>query len=315
MISSNWLQSRAVIRLLPVTILVILGMLWGGVPSLSKYVGQQGVSPLSYAFWILTIAASVLIIINFVRGAGLPPARHLVFYVICGVSGSAIPTTCMYYSVAHIPAGLMILLIGIAPILTYQFAVIFSVEKYHPLKTLGLLFTFIGLVLILLPDSVTELNAPVPWILFALLTPTFYAVNIVYTSIYRPENIHIFDLSSGMLIAAAAFMFAVTILFEPLYPLWNAEPIIALLMFYHGTLTATAFCLFYSLLKISGPLFSSQVTYSVTLFGIAIAAYVHDEVLPLLVWVAAGLMFAGIGFIQKGRSLTDENQSANPSET
>ena len=315
MIGSNGLQSRAVMRLLPVTILVFLGMLWGGVPSLSKYVSQQGVSPLSYAFWVLAIASSVLIIINFIRGAGLPPARHLVFYVICGLSGSAIPTTCMYYSIAHIPAGLMILLIGMAPIFTYQIAVMFSVEKYHPLKTLGLLFTFIGLVLILMPDSVTELNAPVSWILFALLTPTFYAINIVYTSIYRPATIHIFDLTSGMLIAATTFMFVVTIVFEPLYPLWNAEPIIALLMLYHGTLTAVAFCLFYSLLKIAGALFSSQATYSVTLFGIAIAAYVHDEVLPLLVWVAAVLMFAGIGFIQKGRTLTDEKQPANPKET
>ena len=300
------LQSPWLMRTVPVLILVFLGLLWGGVPSISKYVIAQGIHPLSYSFWILAIASSVLVIFNFLCGRRLPP-KHLVFYTICGLTSSAIPTTIMYYSVIWIPAGLMALLLAVAPIFTYAFGMFAQVEKYHPLKTVGLLLAFIGITLILMPDSVTQMKAPVWAILLGLLTPAFYAINMVYVARYRPTNLHVMDLAAGSLIVATIALFVTTIIFESIYPVWDADPLITVLILYHGTLTATAFCFFYLLIKLAGALFSSQVTYTVTVFGILIGAYVHSEILPTLVWVAAIVMFAGIGFIQRARRLTQEN--------
>lgn len=308
MMKSQFMQSPWMLRILPVSILLLLGMLWGGVPSISKYVlTQVDIHPLSYSAWILVIAASVLTIINFVNGRRLPP-RHLVFYTICGLTSSAIPTTIMYYAVVWIPAGLMALLMTVAPIFTYLFGMTVKVEKYHFLKTLGLVFAFIGIMLILMPGTVEQMNAPVWAILLGLLTPAFYSINMVYAALRRPENLHVMDMSVGMLIIAAITMVIVAAVFESIYPLWDADPYIALLVFYHGTLTATAFCFFYYLIKLAGPLFSSQVTYTVTIFGILIGAYVHNEVLPLMVWIATIVMFLGIGFIQKARRLTLEDR-------
>ena len=311
---SRLLQSQLATSYLPVTLIVVLGFIWGGVPSISKYVNMHGVSPLSYSFWIFFFSSAILLTINFVRSRRLP-SRHFVFYFVCGVTGSAIPTTIMFYALIEIPAGLMVLLISFTPIFTYAFAVMFKAERYHTLKTAGLLLAFAGIVLILLPDSVAEMKAPIASILLALLTPAFYAVNIVYTARRRPADMHIMELSSGMLAAAAIIMLVVSLMFEPLYPLWDAPPLIAGLTILHGILTATAFCLFYSLIRISGALYSSQVTYSVTIIGVFVGAYVHDEVLPLLVWVAMVLMFVGIGFIQKARNQTEENQSTVTGET
>lgn len=307
MLKSQLMQSRWMMRLLPVMILLLLGVLWGGVPSIAKYVlTQVDIHPLSYSAWVLIIAASVLITINFINGRKLPP-RHLTFYTICGLTSSAIPTTIMYYAVVWIPAGLMALLLTVAPILTYVFGMIVKVEKYHPLKTLGLMLAIIGIMLILMPGTVEKMNAPVWAILLGLLTPAFYSINIVYAALRRPENLHVMDMSVGMLIVAAITLVVVTVVFESFYPLWDADPYIVLLVFYHGTLTALAFCFFYFLIKLAGPLFSSQVTYTVTIFGILIGAYVHDEVLPLLVWIATIVMFFGIGFIQRARRLTLED--------
>ncbi len=300
------LQNATTLRVVPIFILMVLGFLWGGVPSISKYVIAEGVHPLSYSFWVLLIAASVLVTINFILGRSLPP-RHLGFYAICGLSGSALPTTVMYYSVIWIPAGLMALLITVSPILTYLIGMMVKIEKFHPLKTLGLLLAFIGILLILMPESVEQMAAPVWAILLGLLTPTLYAINIVYTARRRPANLHTLDLSLGMLIASAIALFIATNSFASMYPIWDAKPLIALLILYHGTLTAIAFCLFYYLIKTAGALFSSQVAYTATIFGILIGAYAHNEVLPLLVWVAALAMFVGIWFIQKARQLTTEN--------
>lgn len=306
--------SRLTTNYLPITLIVVLGLIWGGVPSMSKYVNMHGVSPLSYSFWIFFFSASILLVINYIRTRRLPP-RHLVFYVVCGVTGSALPTTVMFYALISIPAGLMVLLIAVTPIFTYVFAVMFRAERYHPLKTAGLSLAFLGIVLILLPDSVAEMKAPLAAVLLALLTPAFYAVNIVYTARRRPADLHIMELTTGMLASAAIIMLMVSMTFESVYPLWQAPPLIAGLTILHGILTATAFCLFYSLIRLSGALYSSQVTYSVTIIGVFAGAYVHDEVLPPLVWVAMLLMFLGIGIIHKARDLTQENQSRVTGET
>ena len=307
MISANWAQSKLARRFLPVTVLIILGMMWGGVPSIAKYVTQNGVSPLSYTFWILSIGGSILIIINFLRGGRLA-LRHLKFYFLCGLTGSAIPTTFMYYSIMKIPAGLMALIFAITPIFTYLIAIVYKVEKIHTLKTLGVILGCTGIALILTPNAMSNMSAPIFSLMLGISTPLFYAINIVYTTKNRPPGIDSISLSCGMLITAAVAMLVVVLAVEPLYPLWDSEVLISVLILYHGTLTATAFCMFYALMKYAGALFTSQVAYSVTLFGIAIGAHVYDEVLPLLVWVATGLIFAAVGFIQKARQLESESQ-------
>ncbi len=299
---------------LPVALIVVLGLIWGGVPSIAKYVNMHGVSPLSYSFWIFFISSFILGAINFIRSRR-PPPRHLVFYIVCGLTGSAIPTTAMYFAVSEIPAGLMVLLLSATPIFTYIIALMSRTEKYHSLKTVGVLLAFVGIVLILMPDSIAEMQAPLGGVLVGLIAPVFYAINLVYTARCRPADLHVMDMATCMLIAATAIMLFATLSFEPLYPLWNAPPIVAGLTLFQGVLTATAFCLFFTLVKMSGALYSSQVTYSVTLIGIFVGAYVYDEVLPVLVWIATVLMFIGIGVIQKARNLTKENGSVAVSET
>ncbi len=302
----NQFRSPVFHRLLPFAILLALGTLWGGVPSISKYVIQRGVPPLSYSFWILAIATCVIFIINMIRVGRLPP-RHLGFYIICGLSGSAIPTTCMYFSVTVIPASLMAIMISIAPMFTFIFALTTRVETYHHFKSIGFVLGISAMVLILSPQSVSQINSPIGWIIFGFLTPVMYAVNTVYTSKYRPPDLHVLDLSVGMLVTGALTLALVATAVESIYPIWSADALIIGLMVYHGALTATAFCLFYTLLKIAGPLFTSQVTYFVTVGGIIFGFFVHDEILPLIVWIATIIMLTGTAFIQKARELTLEN--------
>ena len=300
--------------LVTIALIVILGLIWGGVPSIAKYVTTHGVSPLSYSFWIFFISSVIIGTINFIRSRRLPP-RYLMFYIVCGLTGSAIPTTAMYYAVSEIPAGLMVLLISATPIFTYVIALTSKTEKYHPLKTVGVLLALVGIVLILLPDSVAEMKAPIGGVLLGLLAPVFYAINLVYTAHCRPANLHTMDMATCMLIVATTTLLIATMLFEPLYPLWNAPPLVVGLTLFQGFLTSIAFCLFFTLVKISGALYSSQVTYSVTIIGIIVGAYVHDEILPILVWIATVLMLVGIGVIQKARNLTKEDRSVAVGKT
>ena len=302
MISSN--PKVFIALILPIGSLVLLGILWGSVPSIAKYLLKSGITPFNYLFWTLSIATATLVIINFIRGAGQLP-RHTLFYFLCGLSGTAVPTAIMYFALRHIPAGLMVLIIALTPILVYLIGAICKIEKIHPLKTLGVLLGFIGIVLIMIPDSTEDYSAPLTYILLAICTPTLYAVNTIFIARYRPDGLSIFHLTSGMLIFSAIFVLFIAILTEPIFPIWEADIIIGLLILYHGLVKAAAFCIFYTLIKYAGPLFASQATYFVTLFGIGYGAWIHNEILPALIWLAVGMIFAGLGFIQRTRKLTD----------
>ena len=57
---------------------------------------------------------------------------HLIYYLVCGFVGIAIPNFINLTALAHLPAGLMAVLINTVPLMTYCLAIVFSVEKYRP---------------------------------------------------------------------------------------------------------------------------------------------------------------------------------------
>ena len=62
----------------PIVILISLGLLWGGVTNVARFVGLSGIPPLAYAFWTLIIGAGLLTLVNLVRRKQCPSSpRHL----------------------------------------------------------------------------------------------------------------------------------------------------------------------------------------------------------------------------------------------
>ena len=280
--------------------LLLLGLLWGGVPNISKYVLLTGVPPFNYSFWVLVVACLSGLLINLVRGARFPKGK-IVFYTTCGLSGTAVPAAAMYFSLVHIPAGLMVLIIATTPIMVYVIGSVWRIEVRHPLKTIGTLLGFVGTALILASHTTGGFKAPVLWVILAFVTPMCYAINTVYIARYRPQSVDIYQITTGMLIASVVFVFFVALAVEPIYPIWNAELQTIMMMIYHGILMSVAFSIFYALIHRSGPLYASLASYFVTLFGIAIGAVMHNEILPILVWVAALLILTGLACIQLAR--------------
>ena len=280
----------------------MLGSLWGGIPSVAKYVTLSGVPPTSYAFWVHAIAAVLLLSVNRLKRDELP-FRHLKLYLICGMTGSAIPQIILYLGLKVISAGLMSILIALTPICTYLLAVVSQAERHHKLKTAGVLLGFIGAVLIIVPDADVEVITPTKTIIFCLIMPVLFAISTVYAARFRPPDLDTLPLCTGMLITAATALFGIALITEPLHPLWKQVDLVGILIIYHGIITAVGYIVFFWLIKSAGPLFSSQVTYIITVVGIAIGAYVYNEVLSLLVWMSAGLIFLGTAFIQRARWL------------
>jgi drug/metabolite transporter (DMT)-like permease len=88
-------RSRASrVPLLAWAILLVAGGSWGATYSLAKIAAESGAHPLGIALWQGIVGAAILTITETARRRRLPlDRRHLWFYLLCGLLGTAIPST------------------------------------------------------------------------------------------------------------------------------------------------------------------------------------------------------------------------------
>ena len=77
--------------------LVVIGIGWGITGPFSKLAVSTGNHPIGVTFWETAIGAVVLTAVLLASGRRLPlDRRHLVFFMICGVLGTALPISLSY---------------------------------------------------------------------------------------------------------------------------------------------------------------------------------------------------------------------------
>ena len=64
---------------LPLTILISLGLLWGGLTNVARYIGLSDTPPLGYAFWTVLIGTLLLTAVNILRRQRVRPLLRGVF--------------------------------------------------------------------------------------------------------------------------------------------------------------------------------------------------------------------------------------------
>lgn len=114
-----------------ITLLVLLGFIWGSGYSIARYAMTHGVAPFGYAFW-QSLGPTVLLII-FLKLKRIKLAlqlRHIVFYVIAGLLGIVIPNSNIYITAAHLPAGILAVVVNTVPIFLYPLAFLFAQERF-----------------------------------------------------------------------------------------------------------------------------------------------------------------------------------------
>lgn len=291
-------------RWLPLAMLLLLGNLWGGAFSLSKLAIEGGVPPLGYAFWQSLAPGIILLTLCRLRGLRLNLTRRsLKFYVVTGLLGLSLPNILFYFVIDHIPAGVMALVVTSAPLLTYIFALMFTMEIFAWRRMIGIGFGLAGALCLVLPRASLPSADMAPWVAVAFLTPAFYAINSIFSTRQRPPDSHSLGLACGMLFGAAALQAPIVIASGNFYPLSPpfAVPDFALLG--QIVVSSLAYVLFFELLRLAGPVYFSQVGYIVTLTGLVWGMIVFDEAHSNWIYLATLLVLIGIGFVNIRRKL------------
>jgi drug/metabolite transporter (DMT)-like permease len=294
------LQPGLRLPLLPLALLALLGSLWGFAFSLVKIAALAGVPPLAFVFWQSLGAGAILLAFAHARGAGPPLSRIVVFYALgTGLLGLALPSTNAAAALRHIPAGLMAVIVAVTPLATAAFSRAVGFEHLGKRRVGGLLLGLAGTLLIVLPRASLPTPEIAHWALVALATPLLYAACNVFIARFRPAGIDSVALAAGMLVAASLCLGPAMVATGSWHPLWRDFGAGEAAILGQMAITALAYVIWFEVLRLAGPVFSSQVGYVVTATGLAWAMLLFDERYSLSVWAAVLLIAAGVALVAR----------------
>ena len=136
------------------------------------------------------------------------------------------------------------------------------------------------------------------WIAIAIIIPFSFGFESVFVAVRRPPKMDSIALVAGMLLAGGVMVAPVVLLTDtalPLYPPWGTVEwaTVGMVM-----CNIASYSIFMYLIGLSGPVFATQASYFVTLFGILWGMLIFGEQHPVWFWVALGLLFAGMTLVK-----------------
>ena len=281
-----------------IAVLVFTGASWGVSYSIAKITTEAGLDPFGMTLWQGLGGGIVLLALCAARGR-LPPLgpKHLRFYLLCGILGTAAPSCVWFWIAPKLPSGLIAITGSLVPLVTLSLALVFRVERLEFKRTLGILVGLGSVLLIVLPASGLPDPGMVGWFLVSLAIPLCYASENLVITLLRPPDIDSLTLLCGMLFMAAALCLipvAATGGWVDLSPPWGqAQWLLALLIL----VNVSSYFAFIELIRIAGAVFAAQQGYIVTASGILWGIAIFGERHSPWVWLAVAAMFCGLALV------------------
>lgn len=259
------------------TTLLLLGFIWGTGYSIARFAMTNGVPPLGYSFW-QSLGPAILIgaITYFSQGKKKWASKNLFFYLICGITGIAIPNTVMYFAAPHLPAGILAMIVNTVPIMAYPLALLLSIEKFNWKRLIGILLAFLGLMLVLIQRTnvITDNHF---WVLLALLTPFCFALCSIYISLKRPPDASVLSLTSGMLFFSSLLLLPLVVTTHQFYLPTLPFSLRDWVILAEIILSSIGYLLFFFLIKTAGPVYYSLVDTIVVMTGLFWGYVIFNE--------------------------------------
>jgi len=288
---------------LPWAVLAAIGIAWGSTGPLSKLAVSAGNHPVGVSFANTAIAALVLTTARIVTRRPLPLGRrHVTFYLICGLLGTALPNSLSYTAYRHLPVGVMALIIALVPMTTLLLALPLRLEPPEPRRLAGIALGLGAVAMIALPETSLPDPSQAAWIVLPVIVTLCYAGESLYIAAARPAECDTLAVMCGLSWAALALLLPVNAFFDGWVDIFRlGPPELAILAI--SAIHIFAYFGFIWLIGHAGPVFAAQVAYVVTGSGVALGMIVYGERPSAWVWGALAFMFAGLTLVKpRGRA-------------
>jgi drug/metabolite transporter (DMT)-like permease len=285
---------------LSLSLLLLLGFIWGTGYSIARFAMINGVHPLGYSFW-QSLGPAILLCLMQCRNPGLLifKGNYIKYYLICSLTGIVIPNTIMYFAAAHLPAGLLAVIVNIVPIICYPLALWQGQERFNWGRLIGIGLALLGLMLVILPKSSLPQISMLPWAILVLVTPISFACCSIYIGRAQPKDSNSLALSAGTLLFSSFILAPLVYFTHSFYalhlPLTLPDQVILLEI----ALSSLGYVLFFQLIKIAGAVYYSMVDTIVSLTGLLWGFLIFDERLNMLTGIAVSLIILGLLLVTK----------------
>ena len=275
-----------------------IGLAWGSTQLLSKLTVLGGHHPLGISFASTSLGAGIVTLVLLGRGLPLPLSRrHLVYYAICGLTGTAAPNYVSYMVISELPVGVVSIILVAVPMATFLAALLFRLERPEPRRFLGLGAGALAVVLLVLPEASLTKAGDGFWVLIALIPVLCYTIENIYIAKACPENTGALQTLCGLSWAALIFITPAAWVSGSWMDL-GADPGSTWAMAAMTVMHLVAYGGFVWLIGRGGPVFAAQVSYVVTLTGVVLGIVALGEAHSGWVWASLVTMLAGLALVQ-----------------
>ncbi|OSQ51166.1 DMT family transporter [Marivita geojedonensis] len=286
-------------RALPLIVLILAGAAWGATQPLAKTAVSEGYRHFGILFWQMCIGAVLLGLICALRGTGMRfTRRDITLYTVLALIGSVLPGISSYSAAIHLPAGILSILLSSIPMLAFPIALLFGLERFRWTRLAGLSLGFAGICLLILPDAGLPSEVSVIWVFVALVSSLFYALESNVVARWGLDGLDPVQTLCGATLVGAVITLPLALMtgqfIDPRGP-WGAPDaaIVATALLHAGAYTSDVW-----LVGRAGPVFTVQVSYFVTLFGVTWAMLFLGESYSSYFWAALAVMLAGLALVQ-----------------
>ena len=280
-------------------ILIILGLGWGLSFTLGKIAITAGGTPIGLTFWQSLFSGLILLAYVFFRHGKIfiPKIMFLPIIIITFLS-VVIPNIIFYACVEHLDAGVLSISVSVIPLFTYLIAMGLRMDRFKIRRVLGLITGFCALLILILPENSLPDKRDIPWVLLALNCALCYALENIYIDRLALQNFGPIRLVCAVSFVSAIITFLLSLVMDQFFILQPTNLYLFISTLGLGFISATAYSIFIYLIGRAGSVFSSQVGYLVTFFGVVWGIIILGESHSVFVWLSLAMIMLGIFLVQ-----------------
>ena len=286
-------------ELRPLLLLLILGTSWGLYFSMMKIAALSGISyPGILTLGTIGVALGMSVI-ALVRGRRPGFGRkHMRFYLVCALTGYLFPMVAELIVIAHMPAGVLTLIVSMAPMATLGLAWLMRTDRISPALIGGIMVGAIAIFVILLPDAHFGESVAWRWLLLATLVPVSYAIHHNFTARFWPPNSDSYQVACGEAIFAAVLMLAFSLFHWDWQDVqsWNRGHAAILFM---ASISLVDIYIYFELIRIKGPIYTSHANYFMVVSGVAWGMVIFSESPSAWMWFSAALLVVSLYLVSR----------------
>jgi drug/metabolite transporter (DMT)-like permease len=285
-------------------ILIGLSLLWGGSFFFIE-LAIVDVPTLTLVWLRVTIAALCLWGVVLARGIEIPKSRTVWLPLLfMGLFNNALPFCLIVWGQHEIPSGLAAIFNATMPLFTVLVAGVFLAdESFTTLKVIGVLLGFSGVIAMIGPTQLVQLEGPVLAQVAILGAAFCYAIASTYGRRFRRMSVPLIVTAAGQVTCASLLLAPIALYVDGVIDpttvsLSSTMAVVSLGVF----CTALAYVGYFRILASSGATNLSLVTFLVPVSAIFLGWMFLNESLQWIHYVGMGLIALGLAAID-GRPL------------